>query len=275
MKRWCIGLLIMLSLTLCGCTAWNQLWDDVACAFKRETKAEVITEAGDIISVSGSAGEDLSEYSREETSVSETVQTVTAAGTADVQPVGERSNKVLVTGDSRTVCLYCSQKYDEAEFPKHIFYNISESDYTGYVDESIFVAKGGEGYSWMQAIAMPLLLSHINEADAVVIWFGVNDLGSCSSYINYVNNLAKQYDVPVYYMTVGPCNGSWSSKNADIIGFNAALQQLLDPDVRIIDAYSYILEGLENGSFATLDGLHYNYNTSRAIYQFMLEHVLG
>lgn len=181
--------------------------------------------------------------------------------------------KILLTGDSRTVCLYCSQIYDETEYPKHVFYNIDEAAFTGYTNESIVVAKGGEGCSWMRAVGVPNALSHLDEADALVIWFGVNDLHVFADYINYVNSLVGQYDIPIYYMTIGPCDGKWESKNSDVLAFNEALTQLLDPSVIIIDAYSYIKDGLDNGLFATMDGLHYDYNTSKAIYDYMVDRV--
>ena len=38
-------------------------------------------------------------------------------------------------------------------------------------------------------------------------------------------------------------------------------------------AYSYIKNGLDSGVFATMDGLHYDYYTSKAIYEFMVEQV--
>ena len=38
-------------------------------------------------------------------------------------------------------------------------------------------------------------------------------------------------------------------------------------------AYGYIKNGLDSGVFATMDGLHYDYYTSKAIYEFMVEQV--
>ena len=38
-------------------------------------------------------------------------------------------------------------------------------------------------------------------------------------------------------------------------------------------AYGYIKNGLDSGLFATMDGLHYDYYTSKAIYEFMVEQV--
>ena len=135
------------------------------------------------------------------------------------------------------------------------------------------MAKGGEGCSWMRAVGIPNAVSHLEEADALVIWFGVNDLHVASDYINYVNGLVQQYDIPIYYMTIGPCNGHWEQKNSEVLAFNSALTQMLDPKVTVIDAYSYIKNGLDSGLFATMDGLHYDYYTSKAIYEFMVEQV--
>ncbi len=230
---------------------------------------------------SDSKNTDTDDVNAENTEKDETTSTAAPAGTITVDEASSSSGsvhlpgnkKILLTGDSRTVCLYCSQIYDETEYPKHVFYNIDEATFTGYTNESIVVAKGGEGCSWMRAVGIPNALSHLDEADALVIWFGVNDLGVFADYINYVNGLAQQYDIPIYYMTIGPCNGKWENKNSDVLAFNSALMQLLDPSVSIIDAYSYIKDGLDNGLFATMDGLHYDYNTSRAIYDYMVEQV--
>ena len=231
-----------------------------------------------------STKEDLSE--KESASVEdkekETVGfTAVPAGTVTVEEANSSAGpirlagdkKIWLTGDSRTVCLYCSQIYDEAEYPKHVFYNIDEATFTGYTNESIVVAKGGEGCSWMRAVGIPNAVSHLEEADALVIWFGVNDLHVASDYINYVNGLVQQYDIPIYYMTIGPCNGHWEQKNSEVLAFNSALTQMLDPKVTVIDAYGYIKNGLDSGVFATMDGLHYDYYTSKAIYEFMVEQV--
>ena len=271
-------------LVTAGCSAvekklepvYQALLDDDS-APKNEQQKQLETQH----QTTNEVAESSSEMSEENTQGYEELST--AALTATVT-VGEASSlsgtkrlpgdkKILLTGDSRTVCLYCAQVYDETEYPKHVFYNIDEATFTGYTNESIVVAKGGEGCSWMRAVGVPNALSHLDEADALVIWFGVNDLHVFADYINYVNGLVQQYDIPIYYMTIGPCNGKWENKNSEVIAFNLALTQMLDPSVTIIDAYSYIKDGLDNGLFATMDGLHYDYNTSRAIYDYMVEQV--
>ncbi len=278
------SLLVGVCLVTVGCSAvekklepvYQAILDDDS-APKNEQEKQLETKH----QTTNEVAESSIEVSEENTQEDEELPTVAPAATVTVDEASSSSGllhlpdnkKILLTGDSRTVCLYCSQIYDEAEYPKHVFYNIDEATFTGYTNESIVVAKGGEGCSWMRAIGVPNALSHLDEADALVIWFGVNDLHVSADYINYVNGLAQQYDIPIFYMTIGPCNGKWDSKNSDVLAFNAALTQLLDSSVTIIDAYSYIKDGLDNGLFVTMDGLHYDYNTSRAIYDYMVEQV--
>lgn len=178
----------------------------------------------------------------------------------------------ILMGDSRTVCLYCSQAYDEAEYPKHLFYAMSE-DFSAQAGISTFVAKGGEGDAWFEKYGLAKGITFLDENAVMVVWFGVNDLDKVQRYINYINGVALTYGAPVYYMTIGPCDGNWESKNADILNFNAALTAQLDPAVHVIDMYSFISNGLLTGEFATIDGLHYDYKTSMAVYQHMLEEI--
>lgn len=154
-----------------------------------------------------------------------------------------------------------------------IFYNIDEATFTGYTNESIVVAKGGEGCSWMRAVGIPNAVSHLEEADALVIWFGVNDLHVASDYINYVNGSCTAIRYSIYYIQWIRATDHWEQKNSEVLAFNSALTQMLDPKVTVIDAYGYIKNGLDSGLFASMDGLHYDYYTSKAIYEFMVEQV--
>lgn len=196
------------------------------------------------------------------------VSAATAAN-ADAQA----KEQVIMIGDSRTVSLYCSQVYSEEEYPKHLFFNISEEDYTGAVGNTTFVAKGGEGFSWLQRIGLALAQLHINDSSVLVFWLGVNDTASIDSYAGYINGAALSYGIPVYYATLGPCDGSWSDHEQEVEAFNEALRSKLDQRVHIIDAFGYIKDGLTSGAMSTIDGLHYSYNTSRQIYQYILDYI--
>lgn len=188
-------------------------------------------------------------------------------------PEESEEMRVIVIGDSRSVALYCSQTYTKEEFPAHIFYNISETDYTGFVGNNVFVAKGGEGYAWLQKLGLALAEKHITQNSVLVFWMGVNDPASVDSYAAYINSAALVYGIPVCYMTLGPCEGSWAGHEAEVVAFNAALAEKLDARVQLIDTYSYIKEGMAAGTMATMDGLHYDYDTCRAVYQYMLDSI--
>lgn len=178
----------------------------------------------------------------------------------------------IVMGDSRTVCLYCSMTYSAEEYPKHVFYSI-DPEYAAAYEDTTFVAKGGEGDAWFETYGLAKGVAYLDEHSVLVVWFGVNDLNNANRYISYINGVALSFGVPVYYMTIGPCDKGWADNNAAVESFNAALEAGLDPAVHRIDMYSYIRDGMVSGRFATMDGLHYDYETSRAIYQYMMDEI--
>ena len=108
----------------------------------------------------------------------------------------------------------------------------------------------------------------IDENTAIVVWFGVNDLnlGLEDIYVDVINYLKRNYNVPVYFMEVGPCDGKSDGRNIPIKNFNFSVMSRLDPEVNII----YLNSELEYTGFSTLDGLHYDYGTSWYIYQYMM-----
>ena len=175
---------------------------------------------------------------------------------------------LVIVGDSRTVGLYCSQAYDAAEFPSHMFYNMS-SEYTGIANNMVFVAKGGEGYDWFAKLGLALAAQYLDKDAVLVVWLGVNDLQKAQQYITYMNGAGLQFGVPVYYMTVGPADGGWADHEADILAMNDALRGGLNPAIGIIDTYTFVKSGLDAGSCHTLDGLHYDYETDRQIVDYM------
>lgn len=175
---------------------------------------------------------------------------------------------LVICGDSRTVGLYCSQAYDENEFASHMFYNIS-SEYTGIANNMVFVAKGGEGYDFFAKLGLALAALYLDEDAVLVVWYGVNDLQKADQYVSYMNGAGLQFGVPVYYMTVGPADKDWAYDMPDILAMNQKLRDGLDPAIGIIDTFTFIQTGMDAGTCATLDGLHYTYETDRQIVDYM------
>lgn len=182
------------------------------------------------------------------------------------------TEKVIIFGDSRTVSLYCSMIYEKAEYPSHMFQAISDN-YIGTYGDTIFSAKGGEGYWWLKEHGFPAVEGMIDSKTTLVFWFGINDMEYIDSYIEFVNEKVEQYDIPVYYLTLGPCTGTHISWNTTAESFNAALYEKLDSRVHIIDMYQYINEGISNQTMAMLDNVHYSYETSRLVYQHIMDSV--
>ena len=110
--------------------------------------------------------------------------------------------------------------------------------------------------------------------DAVLaVWFGVNDPENADSYVTYMNNVSLQWGIPVYYLNVGPCYGSWAVKEPAVQEMNRKLAEGLREEITVIDVYSFIQNGMDTGIFGTQDGLHYNYETCRAIVDFAVREI--
>ena len=155
--------------------------------------------------------------------------------------------KTVFIGDSRTVGMemYCGGNPD---------------DY--------WSAKNSMGYSWMVSTGIPNVEYLIDENTDVVILMGVNDLGNVYQYIDYINQKAaewKKLGARTFFVSVTPVDDGRSpnAKNSRIESFNAYAQENLQ-DVYYIDAYSRI-----RYTFGSPDGIHFDGNTYRDIYQII------
>ena len=98
---------------------------------------------------------------------------------------------------------------------------------------------------------------------------GVNDLRNQDSYIEYLNSNINSWTATgakFYFVTVNPCDGSYSSMNSRIKSFNTNLKNKLSKKIGWINTH-------DNISFVTVDGLHYNKNTSIEIYNYIKNRV--
>lgn len=132
-----------------------------------------------------------------------------------------------------------------------------------------FIAKDSQGYSWLKSTAYSQVKTWLksNPSGVVIFNFGVNDLYNIQNYINYYKNtvIAENPGKSIYFMTVNPVNGDPYATNTEIESFNKKMASSF-PN-RIIDTYS-------NVSFTTVDGVHYNNTTYKAIHQYV-QKVLG
>lgn len=186
----------------------------------------------------------------------------TGGGTGDRPGTGNNSsNKVVFIGDSRTVQMYA-----------YLQGNWSGANYSSggvhVVGNDVYVAEGAMGLSWMKSTGVPAAQQYFGSGTAIVILMGVNDLSNANNYIQYVNSNAgnwKSKGSSLYFVSVNPCDGSYSHMNSRIQEFNSKVKNGLSGSVGWIDTYSQ----LTSGGFHTTDGLHYDKSTYQTIYNYI------
>lgn len=166
--------------------------------------------------------------------------------------------RVIFIGDSRTVQMY--------SYVANTWKNNSYS--TGGVTQvgnDLFVAQGSMGLNWMKSTGIPAAKKYFKNGVSVVILMGVNDLRNQDSYIEYLNSNVNSWTstgAKIYFVSVNPCDGDYSSMNSRIKTFNTNLKNGLSNKIGWINTH-------DNISFKTVDGLHYNKDTSIKIYNYI------
>jgi hypothetical protein len=153
----------------------------------------------------------------------------------------------IFIGDSRTVGMSNSIKKLENEF---------------------FIAKIGEGYSWLTNEAVyqiDTIISNTNYDNYNLIFLlGVNDLDNYNKYIetyNYFKN-EKYKNYNLYFCTVNPViDGKSCATTKMILEFNKKLESIIN-----INTYDAIIN-----TFNAPDGLHYDSKTYKVIYNYIKE----
>lgn len=134
-----------------------------------------------------------------------------------------------------------------------------------------FVAKIGAGYAWMQENLWDVYQKYTDDS-IILIEFGVNDVWNVDAYIASANALARA-GYHVAYLTLLPVidekSAAWGygARNNQCVEFNQKLSQGLDPNIIILDGYSYFMA---NG-FDSYDGLHYSFLTNDILYSYIIK----
>lgn len=187
-------------------------------------------------------------------------------GTGDRIGAGNTSaSHVIFIGDSRTVQMYA---YSTGDWGGANY----SSGGVHEVGNDLYVAEGAMGLSWLQSTGIPAASKYFNSGSAIVILMGVNDLTNANNYINYVNSNAsswKSKGSSLYFVSVNPCEGNYAHMNSGIQNFNNTVKNGLSNTVGWIDTYSVLV----SGGFSTTDGLHYDGNTYKTIYNYIKSRV--
>ena len=165
--------------------------------------------------------------------------------------------KILFLGDSRTVGMATSLGL---KMPNN-------DGGTARSNNLTFIGKVSQGYKWFSETAIFEAKKYIDNDTTVLIWFGVNDLNNASNYANLVNRELGGAGASVFYISVGPCTGSYTNLNSQIETFNDKIESLLSSKIGWIDIYDYINNNLKSNIFSSSDGLHYTTSTYVDIFQ--------
>lgn len=191
---------------------------------------------------------------------------------ADSNPIDDSSSvtsngtKIFI-GDSRTVGMYYS------------IYGGNETDgiQTKASDGTVWSAETSQNLDWMKDTGIPNVQNEITQGSNIIILMGVNDLYNDSRYIETINEKANEWKdlgANTYFVSVNPVDDTkaaskgYSQKTNTVEDFNNKIKAGLNENVHYIDTYSQI-----KSSFSTTDGLHYNKETYKNIYDLIVKAV--
>ncbi|MBO6147745.1 MAG: hypothetical protein J6O55_00205 [Lachnospiraceae bacterium] len=132
-------------------------------------------------------------------------------------------------------------------------------------ENCFMVAKIGEGYKWFSTDAIKQInrirATQLFPAWKLIICLGINDLGNLSNYLKKYGEMWGDYDITL--VSVNPVRQYGSITNSQIEDFNHQLKLMGLP---YIDTYQILM----STGFETTDGLHYQTDTTRKIYNGIL-----
>ncbi len=173
------------------------------------------------------------------------------SGSSTNNTTSQKPTKLIFVGDSRTVGMKNA---------------VNSSD--------IWSCETSKGLSWMKSTGIPNIENNLDNKSGVIILMGINDVKVtnsdilASNYADYINDKANTWaskGVKVYFVSVMPTKGTYDDLNSYIDKFNSSIKKYLSSNVTYIDANSY----LDSNGFSSSDGLHYDSNTYKNIYNYI------
>lgn len=143
-------------------------------------------------------------------------------------------------------------------------------------DGNVWSAKIGAGRDWMINTGIPNIENYVNANTAIVILIGINDvLGSAKPLYTYINSKSpawKSKGADIYFVSLNPVSvgvgNVYGITNADVEKYNNDMKSNLSSDVIYIDTYSALKDQI-----VILDGLHYDAESYRKIYQVITSQI--
>lgn len=172
---------------------------------------------------------------------------------------------LIIVGDSRTAYMKETPNITK-KYPK-----------------TIFIAKAGSKYDWMENTAFPELEQYLNSKQKYIVVFnhGVNDLEDLELYKSFysskITNNPNYNKHKYYFMSVNPIFKNCRTdrmffmpnhKIQYIQNFNKSMQSFWGKR-NYIDCYSYLI----NTGYDSYDGIHYEDNTNIKIMNYILNFI--
>lgn len=193
-----------------------------------------------------------------------------------------KANKNIFVGDSRTVQMCAAKTGDWTNCPY-------DSGGEKISNNDIYIAQVGKSYKWFNETAVPKVNSRISTGKDkynIILLMGVNDGVSSSKngkkaankYYKKVSELAKTKwkNHNVIYVSVNPVRETKNhyAKVSGVDAFNKEMKSKINSskisNLKYCDTASSISASQKNSS----DGLHYNNDTNKKVYDIIVNNCL-
>lgn len=195
----------------------------------------------------------------------------------------KKYTRAIIIGDSR-----CADQRNtlRREFGSSVYSGIT------------YIAEPAKGYSWLNSTAGRTLTSNLKRYGggtaerpvAVIMNLGINDMSKLTRYINYMKGLRTslaKYHVKLFYVSLNPINskvlgarGFHNRTELRVLKFNNSIRKNLKGICTYIDTHSSLIRngfafdsGLNGWNTGRDDGIHYSANTSKRIYNMIIDGV--
>lgn len=131
-----------------------------------------------------------------------------------------------------------------------------------------WICENGKGYDWMMSTAFPSADAIVGKGTKVVICLGVNDTNHAASYATAINAKAAEWaqrGAKTYFVSVNPVWENPYTTEDKVIAFNATMAASLI-GVKYVNTH----DTLATTGYTMIDGLHYNDETSKVIYNLII-----
>lgn len=139
-------------------------------------------------------------------------------------------------------------------------------------DNIEFITKSGADIEWLDREALPELLESNRKYSCIIIMTGISDMQNAEEYVTVLNGWGKRLKdergADLCMNSVNPVTAGVFDP-ADVDEFNRTVKEGLDPQIQFIDTGTLLREA----GFTTTDTLHYTEETSKRLYEFLIEEI--